>query len=117
MESSVNGKPEPEENTEDCLRADQLKDLGAYFAPDLEGVKAKCTRARKPSSDPRQLIYHMRCAGSGFTTEMDATVTIEGPRRFVAEIRMNSKTRKESALVLTKAEGRWTGACKPEAKK
>ena len=115
--STVNGKPEPEQNTQDCLHADQLKDLGAYFAPDLEGVKAKCTKTQKPTGDASKLAYRMRCTGSGFTLEMDAGVSIESPRHFVADIRMHTKTRKESALVVAKAEGRWDGACKPGAKK
>lgn len=115
--STVNGKPEPEQNTQDCLRADQLKDLGAYFAPDLEGVKAKCTKTQQPSGDPTKLAYKMRCTGSGFTLEMDAGVSIESSRHFVADIRMNTKTRQQSALVVAKAEGRWDGACKPESQK
>ena len=115
--SSVNGKPEPEQNTEDCLRAAQLKDLGAYFAPDLEGVKAKCTKTQKPTGDATKLAYQMRCTGSGFTLNMDAGVSIESPRHFVADIRMHTKTKKESALVVAKAEARWDGPCKPEAKK
>jgi uncharacterized protein DUF3617 len=115
--SSVNGQPEPEQNTEDCLRAAQLKDLGAYFAPDLEGVKAKCTKTQKPTGDATKLAYQMRCTGSGFTLNMDAGVSIESPRHFVADIRMHTKTKKESALVVAKAEARWDGPCKPEAKK
>jgi hypothetical protein len=115
--STVNGKPEPEQNTEDCLRAEQLKDLGAYFAPDLEGVKAKCTKTQKPTGDATKLAYGMRCTGTGFTLEMDAGVSIENSRNFVADIRMNTKTRKESAIVVAKAVGRWDGACKPEIRK
>ena len=115
--STVNGKPEPEQNTQDCLRAEQLKDLGAYFAPDLEGVKAKCTKAQKPTGDATKLAYQMRCAGSGFTVEMEAGVSIESARHFVADIRMNTKTQKESALVVARAEGRRQGPCKPDSKK
>lgn len=112
VSSTVNGKPEPEQNTQDCLHADQLKDLGAYFAPDLEGVKAKCTKAQQPTGDATKLAYKMRCAGSGFTLEMDAGVSIESSRHFIADIRMHTKTRKEAALVVAKAEGLWDGACK-----
>ena len=115
--SSVNGKPEPEQHTQDCLRAGQLRDLGAYFAPDLEGAKAKCAKTRKPTGDATKLAYRMRCTGNGFTLEMDAGVSIESPRHFVADIRMHTKTRKESAIVVAKAEGRWEGACKPESQK
>jgi hypothetical protein len=44
-------------------------------------------------------------------------VSIESSRHFVADIKMHTKTRKESALVVAKAEGRRDGACKPDAKK
>jgi hypothetical protein len=115
--STVNGKPEPELNTQDCLHADQLKSLGTYFAPDLEGVKAKCAKTQQPTGDAAKLAYKMRCTGSGFTLEMDAGVSIENSRHFVADIRMHTRTRKESALVVAKAEGRWEGACKAGAKK
>ena len=117
VSSSVNGKPEPEQNTQDCLRAEQLKDLGAYFAPDLEGVKAKCTKSQKPTGDATKLAYRMRCTGSGFTLEMEAGVSIESSRHFVADIHMNTRTRQESAKVVARAEGRWDGACKPAASK
>lgn len=115
--STINGKPEPELNTQDCLRADQLKDLGAYFAPDLEGVKAKCTKAQKPTGDAARLAYRMRCTSTGFTLEMDVGVLIESPLHFVADVRMQTKTSKESDLAIARAEGRWQGACKPGAKK
>ena len=115
VNSTTNGKPEPVQNTEECL-GDELKDLGSYFAPDLEGVKAKCKKARLPSSDPRKLVYRTQCTGSGFTTDMTATVTIESSRHFSATMRMNTKTRTESALVVADAEGRWAGVCKPGEK-
>jgi uncharacterized protein DUF3617 len=117
VSSTVNGKPEPEQNTQDCLHADQLKDLGAYFAPDLEGVKAKCTKTQQPTGDATKLAYKMRCTGSGITIEMDVGVSIENSRHFVADIRMHTKAGKESSLAVANAEGRWEGACKPRAKK
>jgi hypothetical protein len=109
--STTNGRPEPVQNTEECL-GDELKDLGAYFAPDLEGVKAKCKRARLPSSDPKKLIFRMQCTGSGFTTDITTTTTIESSRHFTASMRINSKTKTESALVVADADARWVGACK-----
>ncbi len=109
--STTNGKPEPVQNTEECL-VDELKDLGAYFAPDLEGVKAKCKKTRLPSSDPKKLIYRTQCTGSGFTTDITATVTIESSRHFTASLRMHTKTKTESALVVADADARWAGACK-----
>jgi len=110
--STTNGKPEPVQNSEECL-GNELKDLGSYFAPNLEGVKAKCKRARLPSSDSKKLAYRTQCAGSGFTVDVTATVTIESSRHFTLSMRTNSKTTKESALVIVDAEARWAGACKP----
>src|SRR5262245_34918340 len=117
LASTVNGKPEPEQSTQDCLHADQLKDLAAYFAPDLEGMKAECAKKQQPTGDATKLAYKMRCTGSGFILEMDAGVSIESSRHFVADIRMHTRTARDSALVVAKAEGRWDGACKPRAKK
>jgi len=110
--STTNGKPEPVQDTEECL-GDELKDLGAYFAPDLEGVKAKCKRARLASNDPRKLAYRTQCFGSGFTVDVTASVTIESSRHFTLSMQTNTKTTKESALVVVDAEARWAGACKP----
>jgi hypothetical protein len=110
--STTNGKPEPVQDTEECL-GDELKDLGAYFAPNLEGVKAKCKKARLPSTDPKKLAYRTQCIGSGFTVDVTATVTIESSRHFTLSMRTNTKTTKESALVVVDAEARWAGACKP----
>ena len=108
--SKTNGKPEPVQNTQECL-GDELKDLGAYFAPEMEGVQATCKKTRLPSADARKLIYKSRCAGAGFSTDIAATVTIEGPRRFTATMQMNTKTRTESALVIADIDGRWAGEC------
>ena len=109
--STTNGKPEPVQNTEECL-AEELKDLATYFAPDLEGVKAKCKKSRLPSKDPRKLAYRTQCTGSGFTVDVTATVTIESSRYFTLSMRINTKSTKESALVVADGEGRWAGACK-----
>jgi hypothetical protein len=114
--STVNGKPEPEQNTQDCLRAEQLQNLSAYFSPD-RGLKAKCTKSQQPTGDVTKLAYRTRCTGSGITIEMDAGVSIESSRHFVADIRMHTSMGKESGLAVAKAEGRWAGACKPEGKK
>jgi len=109
--STTNGKPQPVEDTEECL-GDELKDPGTYFAPDLEGVEAKCKKTRLPSSDPRKLVYRTQCTGSGFTVDMAATVTIESSRHFTSSLRMHTKTKEESALVVANTDGRWAGACK-----
>jgi len=42
-----------------------------------------------------------------------ASVTIESSRHFTLSMRTNTKTTKESALVVVDAEARWAGACKP----
>ena len=109
--STTNGKPEPVQDTEECL-GDELKDLGAYFAPEMEGVNAKCKKARLPSSDPKKLVYRTQCTGAGFASDITATVTIVSSRHFTASMRMNSKTKTESALVVADADARWSGACK-----
>lgn len=45
-------------------------------------------------------------------TVITATVTIESSHHFTASIRMNSKTKTETALVVADADARWTGTCK-----
>ncbi len=112
VSSTINGKPEPVQDSEECL-GDELKDLAAYFAPSLEGAKAQCKRAQRPTNDPRKLAYRIQCSGSGFTMNADTSVTIESPRRFTGTMRIASKTKTESAVVLADIEGNWTGPCKP----
>ena len=109
--STTNGKPEPVQDTQECL-GDELKDLGAYFAPELEGVQAKCKKTRLPSADPKKLIYKTQCTGAGFRSDISATVTIESRRRFTAIMQMNTKTKTESALVVANIDARWAGPCK-----
>lgn len=113
--STVNGKAQPVEITESCL-GDELKDLAAAFTPALEGAQAQCKRSRQPSNDPRKLGYRMQCSGPGFTVNAETAVTIENPRLFTVTIRTHSKAPNESALMIAKAEGRWTGPCEPAAK-
>ena len=115
VSTTTNGKPEPVQSSQECL-GDELKDLASYFAPELEGVKAKCSKQRRPSKDPRQMAFRTRCAGGGFTSDIDATVTTESSRHFTATMRINSRTRTEAALVVANVEGRWAGACTPAAK-
>jgi hypothetical protein len=45
LTSTTNGKPDPKQDSKECL-GEQLKDLAAYFAPQLEGAKATCQRTR-----------------------------------------------------------------------
>jgi hypothetical protein len=47
----------PIKETEECLQGVELKDLSSYFAPELEGVAARCERKRQPSDDPRKVGY------------------------------------------------------------
>jgi hypothetical protein len=108
---TTNGKVEPVQVQDECLK-DELKDLAAYFAPNLEGAQAKCDRV--PQKAPANSIaYKMRCIGMGFTLDSESEVTILGPRRFTANLKMDTKTAKEHAVVIAKAEGNHTGPCKP----
>ncbi len=108
--SSTNGRADPAQDNQVCLK-DELKDPARYFAPELEGVKAKCNRGRVPSKDKNVLGYRMRCAGSNFTTEAEAQVTILAPDLFKVAIRMDSKTPKERAVVEAVGEAKRVGPC------
>jgi hypothetical protein len=107
----TNGTADPVQDVEQCL-ADELKDVGGYFAPSLEGSSAKCERTRQPSSDPRQINYRMRCRGRGVSVDATTRVTLVDPHYFTLTMRVESRTPHESALVTAEAEGRWAGACK-----
>jgi hypothetical protein len=111
VDSTTNGRPDPVQDTEECLAGDQLKDLGSYFAPSLEGGEADCRKTRQPSSDPRKVEYRMQCTGAGFSLDATTTVTIESARRFTVAIRMSTRAETESAVVVADAEGRWKGPC------
>ena len=113
--STTNGNPDPVQDTEDCLKGDQLKDLGAYFAPSLEGAQADCKNTRQPSSDPGEVAYRMRCTGRGFTVDATTTVKIESARRFTPALRIDSRSETESALVVADVAGSWVGACQEPA--
>jgi len=108
---TTNGKAEPMQVQDECLR-DELKDLAAYFSPSLEGVQAKCSRT--PQKAPADSIaYKMRCTGQGFTMDAESEVKILGPKRFTANMKMDTKATNERAVVIAKAEGNHTGPCKP----
>jgi hypothetical protein len=107
--TTTNGKADPAQDVKECL-GEELKDLPAYFAPQLEGGEAECTRTRQPSED-RKVAYRMQCRGAGFTVDALTGVTVENSRHFTATMRINSQAEQESALVVGKAEGRRTGAC------
>jgi hypothetical protein len=109
VNSITNGKPDPVQNSEECL-GDELKDLPAYFAPQLEGVKAECTRTRQPSDDGK-LAYLMKCSGAGFTVEALTSVTFVNSRHFSASMQINSRSRTQSARVEASAQGHHAGAC------
>ncbi len=108
---TTNGKPEPVQVQDECLR-DELKDLAAYFAPSLEGVQAKCARTPQ-KAPPDSIAYKMRCTGQGFTMDAESEVKVLGPKRFIANMKMDTKASKERAVVIAKAEGNHTGPCKP----
>jgi hypothetical protein len=110
VSSTTNGKPDPNQDTKECL-SEELKDITAYFAPQLEGGKAECTRTRQPSKDPKIVAYRMQCAGAGFTVDALTSVTLEDSRHFSVTMRIDSKAPQESATVVAKGEAAWTGAC------
>jgi hypothetical protein len=112
--STTNGKPDPKQDFEECL-GEELKDLAAYFAPQLEGAQATCKRTRQPEAD-RKLGYRMQCSGEGFTVDALTSVTIENSRHFSMSIRTDSRAPGESAIVVAMGEARWIGACEPAGK-
>jgi Protein of unknown function (DUF3617) len=109
VSSTTNGKPDPVQNSEQCL-GDELKDLGSYFAPQLQGAEADCKRSEETTAG--KIVRRMECTGDGFSVAATTTVTIIDSRRFTASIQVESKTPKQTSSVVADAEGRWTGACK-----
>jgi hypothetical protein len=112
--STTNGKPDPKQDLKECL-GEELKALASYFAPQLEGAKATCKRTRQPEVD-RKVGYRMQCSGAGFTVDALTSITVENSRHFTMSIRMDSRTKRESAIVVAKGEGRRIGACEPAGK-
>ncbi|HUP97251.1 MAG TPA: DUF3617 family protein [Usitatibacter sp.] len=108
--STTNGKPEPTQEQDECLTPNELSDLNKYFAPELEGVTAKCQRAQRPTKD-KSIAHHMKCQGKGFTIDMESAVKIDGPRRFTANLTMDTKTPKERALVKADILAERNGPC------
>jgi hypothetical protein len=109
--SVTNGVADPKQDFEECLN-DELKDLAAYFSPQLEGVKAKCTTTRVPSKDPNVIARRLRCTGTGFTYEAESSVTIVNPSRFVISMRSHAKTPTETGIVSAAGEADRLGPCK-----
>ncbi|MEX0734499.1 MAG: DUF3617 family protein [Steroidobacteraceae bacterium] len=112
--STTNGKPDPKQDFKVCL-GEELKDLAAYFAPQLEGVQATCKRTRQPEAAGK-LGYRLQCSGEGFTVDGLTSVTIENSRHFTVSIRTDSRAPGESAIVAAKGEAHWVGACEPAEK-
>jgi Protein of unknown function (DUF3617) len=113
--STTNGKADPVQETDECLQGEELKNLGSYFAPELEGVAARCERKRQPSDDPRKVDYRSRCIGAGFTWEAASSVTLESTGHFTAAMRMETHTQNESAIVVADISGMRVGPCEPAA--
>jgi hypothetical protein len=109
--SVTNGVADPNQDEQVCLR-DELKDLAAYFAPQLEGVKASCTTTRVPVADRKVLARRLRCVGAGFTYEAESRVRIVSPSRFTLTLDSVAKTAKETGVVSAKGEGDHLGPCK-----
>lgn len=112
--STVNGVAEPTQDTEACISAEELSDLGSYFAPDLEGAEADCKKTRQPSADPGLVAYQMSCTGSSFTVEMATQVAIESSTRFGATLKIDSRTETEYAHVEGQADANWASECNPD---
>ena len=107
--STTNGKPDPAQDSKECL-GEELKDLAAYFAPQLEGAEVECKRTRQPAND-RELNYRMQCSGTGLTVDALTSFTVENSRHFTVTMRINSRTPQESAIVVARGKASWTGAC------
>ena len=108
--STTNGEPQPTQEQDECLAPKELSDLNKYFAPELEGLTAKCQRAQRKTAD-KSIAYHMKCAGKGFTMDIESAVKVDGPKRFTATVAMDTKTAKERALVKADIVAERTGAC------
>ena len=108
--ATTNGKAEPVQTQDECL-GDELKDLVGYFAPSLEGMNAKCDRTPQKAA-ANAIAYKMKCAGTGFTMDVETEVTVVNPRKFTATLKMDTKAARERAVVDAKIEGIHTGACK-----
>jgi hypothetical protein len=108
--STTNGKSNPKEDTDQCL-GEELKDLASYFAPQLEGAQADCTKTLQPSKDPNQVAYRMQCRGAGFTVDALTSVTFEDSRHFTMTMRIDSRAPQESAVVVANGDGQRTGTC------
>lgn len=109
--STTNGKADPNQDLKECL-GEELKDLPAYFAPQLEGVQATCKVTRLPDAD-RTFGHRMQCSGAGFTVDALTSVTIETSRHFIVSIRSDSRATREAALVVAEGEGHRIGECEP----
>jgi hypothetical protein len=107
--STTTGKPDPPQDSKQCL-GEELQNLPAYFAPQLEGGDAECERTQPPAKD-RQLTYRMKCRGADFTVDALTGVTIQNSRHFTMTIQTQAQTAEESATVVAKGEGRRLGAC------
>lgn len=112
VNSTTNGKPQPPQDDQLCLE-DELKDLAKYFSPEFEGVQAKCTRTKRPTGDPNSLSYAMTCTGtaSKFTSEVQSNVILVSATHFKLSLKMDTKTPKESALVVAEGEAKRVGPC------
>jgi hypothetical protein len=110
IQSVTNGRPDAPMQGEDCLE-NQLKDLGAYFAPKLDGADAKCETSRKADGG-KTMEYLMQCRGAGFTTVATTRITIEDSRRVTLRSLVETKTMQGESRVVSSGEALRTGACR-----
>jgi Protein of unknown function (DUF3617) len=109
--TTINRTPEPIRDTVECLSAEELADLGAYFTPVLDEAEANCQTTRLPSAGSRRIDHRMHCVGQDLTIDTTSMVTIESSNRFHAVVRIDSRTENESARVFAEVEGSRTGVC------
>jgi hypothetical protein len=110
IQSVTNGRPDAPLQGEDCLE-NQLKDLGTYFAPKLDGADAQCETARKPDGG-KTMEYVMKCRGAGFTAVATTRITIEDSRRVTLRSLVETKTMQGESRVVSSGEALRTGACR-----
>ena len=111
VSSTTNGQADADQQEDVCLGEAELKDVARYFAPVLEGIPARCTTTRQPGGDRNTIKHRMSCKGTNFTMEIRSSVVIDGAQRFRLDVRTDTRTPRESAVVLTKAHAVRTGDC------
>jgi len=111
VSSITNGVADPAQDTEVCISAEELSDLGSYFAPVLEDVDADCKKTRQPSADPNKIDYRMACIAPKITVNSMSQVMIESINRFDLAMVIDSRTEIETGHVEVSAQANWVRPC------